>query len=279
MNNELQNKEQMQDEELYALLDRALNDDRLQVSEELIQKTMQRVKEEADHKVISINRTGGKRYRWISYAGMAAAAALVLFVGIKTAGSGGFSVNDVKPESMSARLAEPENGDGNALKAAEGGATIMEDTADCVYFYSVSEESEAKEPSDASERGVFQGLTDEDGTEKSSDARGYHTAVLPEALRNSLFGSNYEKTAMAECWELNRRGGNWQEDLMEELSRGTVEQGLPEEGAYDYVLTCGDGTVQTVKAETALDLIVRIETESGILWGFFGETVRTYWEG
>ena len=53
-----------------------------------------------------------------------------------------------------------------------------------------------------------------------------------------------------------------------------MEKELPEEGEYNYALCRDDGTVKNIAVETPLDLVVRIETESGELWGFFGENVR-----
>ena len=69
-----QNTDEMQDEELYALLDRAMETERLCVSEELIQKTLKRVAEEESTKVVSFDTARKKKLSPVKYAGVAAAA-------------------------------------------------------------------------------------------------------------------------------------------------------------------------------------------------------------
>ena len=54
MDKAIQNNEELQDDELYALLDKAWETEKLCVSEELIQKTLKRAAEETDSKVISM---------------------------------------------------------------------------------------------------------------------------------------------------------------------------------------------------------------------------------
>jgi hypothetical protein len=67
------------EEELYALLDKAMEDERLCVSEELIQKTLKRVEESPAS--TGVHHKSKNYSRLIRWGSVAAAAVLVVFVG------------------------------------------------------------------------------------------------------------------------------------------------------------------------------------------------------
>ncbi|MBQ8548564.1 MAG: hypothetical protein IJ427_08700, partial [Lachnospiraceae bacterium] len=71
MDKAIQDNTELQDEELYALLDKAWEAERLCVSEELIQKTLKRVAEETDTKVISFETAKKRKMSPMKYAGVA----------------------------------------------------------------------------------------------------------------------------------------------------------------------------------------------------------------
>ena len=268
---------QMQDDELYALLDSVMEDERLKVREDLIQTTLQRVKEEESKKEIPVKSFAGKRYRILSYAGMAAAAVLVLFVGVKTINNGGFTGNNMKADSVAE---SPARGDNSSILADSIENGDVMDGADGTgnWWYSTKDDAESEAMDADSPMEPFPSVSEK--TETSGSSTKVCSAVeLSGSLREMLFGSGYEQVATAKCWEFRKREGDWQEELQEELYKGAVEQGFPAEGDYSYELCCDDGTVWNVKAEFPLDLVVRIERRGGVLWGCFGKTVRVYWEG
>lgn len=269
---------QMQDEELYALLDSVMEDERLTVREDLIQATLQRAKEEAG--VIPVKKSGRKVYRILSYAGMAAAAVLVLFVGIKTGSNGGFTGNSPKAESVADGLLY-ERGDGmltaDRIESEQAGGKNGSETN--MYFPTADDAdgTELQEPMEAAPDAAVPEWEKADITDRS-EAVAYSCRVkIAEEFRDALSGTEYEPTEnAAECWMFGQRQENWQEELRKAIEACIVEKGLPEEGDYAYTLTCEDGSLRGITATAPLDLIVRIQTESGELWGLFGETVRVY---
>lgn len=117
-----------QDEELYALLEKAMSSEpRLTVSEELIQKTLKRVEETSGESGLK-EKSYQKFYRPLRYACVAAAAVLVVVVGVKTIGNGRFSANDNAMEAELAPDAAMRNG------SVDGTMSIAE--------YSTAEEAE-----------------------------------------------------------------------------------------------------------------------------------------
>ncbi len=270
---------QMQDDELYALLDSVMEDERLQVREDLIQATLQRVKEEEKAEVIPMKKSGGKKYRMLSYAGMAAAAALVLFVGIKTINNGGFTGSNMKAESV-ADSPLYMNGD-HLITADRIESEKSESRADGKkdWYYSVADDAdgaEMQEPSDLAPNVVVPEAKEEEIPERGGDRITSNRVKLSADLQKMLSGEDKGETIWAECFVLRQRKGNWQEELLKIIEACAIEGELPAEGEYCYALVCEDGSFGNINAESPLDLIVRIETESGELWGLFGENVRVY---
>lgn len=271
---------QMQDEELYALLDSVMEDERLTVREDLIQTTLQRVKEE-EAGLIPVKKSGRKLYRILSYAGMAAAAVLVLFVGVTTVNNGGFTGKNMKAESIadSSQYMDGSNlltADGIESEKSESGAEGKKH-----WYYSVADDAdgvELQEPADMAPNAVAPEEKEEDIPERGGDVLTSDRVMLSAGLQKILSGTDEEETVWAECFVIGQRKGNWQEELRRIIEACAVEGDLPAEGQYSYALVCADGSFGNINADGPLDLIVRIETESGELWGLFGETVRVYQE-
>ena len=100
MDNLLQNQDEMQDEELYALLDKALGAERLCVSEALIQKTLKRVAEEDNSKVISFEKAAKRKLPAVKYVSVAAAALFVVVLGVGVLRGGVTAGDSVQMEAV-----------------------------------------------------------------------------------------------------------------------------------------------------------------------------------
>lgn len=269
---------QMRDDELYALLDSVMEDDRLKVREDLIQATLQRAKEE-DAEMIPISKSGGKKYRILSYAGMAAAAVLVLLVGINTVNNGGFGGKNMKAESMADSSQHKNSGNLLTADSVQSEAAGSKTDGKKEWFYSVADDADGtewEEPSDMMPDAVDPEATEENIPERGGNVVTSDRVQLSAGLQKMLSGTDKEETVWAECFVLRQRKGNWQEELLKVIEACAIEGELPTEGKYSYALVCADGTFGNIIAESPLDLIVRIETESDELWGLFGETVRVY---
>ena len=111
------------DEELYALLEKAMEEEpRLQVSEELIQKTLKRVEETPEESGLK-EKSYKKFYLPLRYACVAAAAVLVLAVGIKTIGNGGFFADDSAKMEAEAPESNLRNSMDGTMEMAEYSTT------------------------------------------------------------------------------------------------------------------------------------------------------------
>lgn len=275
-----QNTDEMQDEELYALLDRAMETERLCVSEELIQKTLQRVAEEESTKVVSFDTARKKKLSPVKYAGVAAAALLVVF-GARALGGQKFMTSDMIMEATE-RAAAPRNATEVQDKAAEEPfSTNSGALADDVYYsksetlsdlsYGVPEEPAA----DAVESEVL-----------TADSRDGNVAMtgtkvaLSNTLSEALTGAGMAPTGTeAEYWELVVREESWEKALKQALAAGEYfEKELPQSGSYCYVLDCKDGSRRQIRSERPLEAIVCLETEKGTLWGLYGNGTTFYME-
>ncbi len=261
MDARLQGNNEMQEEELYALLDKAWETDRLCVSEELIQKTLKRVAEE-DTKVISFEKAAKKKLSPIKYVSVAAAAVFVLAIGMSTLGRSGLMNDKAQMEAAC------DNASRKTEHAAsyDGEALAEQDSVSGDWHYSVSDSTNGM---------VADMAEDVDARGSKSVLRG-ETMVLSGRLEETLTDAEMAPVSQkAECWEFVYREELWEEELLRCLEAVQVfETGLPENGAYSYVLGCEDGSRETIHCEEPLDLIVCIKTTKGTLWGLYGETVR-----
>lgn len=272
MDNRMQKREELQDEEIYALLDKAMEDERLCVSEALIQKTLQRVKEESEAEVIPVRKRTGKTYRIMQYTGVVAAAALLLIVGSRVlSGTGGTSeraqMDAVQDNSVrSYEKSAEQNGIGEVVT---DGMVEFEysSMADSVMAQSTAQQEAAVEPAE------------EPKSEKEIVYRGVSVEItnkLQEVIAAVVGG---QATGNAECWEFVHRETDWQEELLHQLESGTYpKDALLNEGTYGYELLREDGSVFGLMSEEPLDVIVGIRTEQGTVWCLLGKQVRLYLE-
>ena len=282
MDNLMQNRDEMQDEELYALLDKSFDTERLCVSEELIQKTLKRVAETGDSKVISFEKAAKRKLPAVKYISVAAAALFVAVLGVGVLRGGTFS-SDTKMEAAYDNMGQNAGAKPGIISESSG--ILAADSADGnkVYYHSTNdaqdmttevEENEAvvKEDRGASKtnaNGVDKGLLECDTVSISTELTEALTAVGAEPVSGE-----------AEYWEFVQRDTIWEKELFRELAAAMDVFGelLPETGAYSYSLECSDGSRRAIHCEYPLDGIVRIETAKGTLWGLLGEKTRFYAE-
>ncbi len=264
MDTRLQDNNEMQEEELYALLDKAWETDRLCVSEDLIQKTLKRVAEE-DTKVISFEKAAKRKLSPMKYVSVAAAAVFVLAIGMSTLGRGGFMNDNAQMEATydkTGRTAE------NAA-SYDGEALAEQDSTPADLQYSSTSDSVNGMLADA--------VVEEDAETRGSESvlRG-GVVALSERMTETLTDAEMAPMSKeAECWEFVHREESWEDELLRCLEAVQVfETDLPESGAYSYLLGCEDGSRETIQSKEPLDLIVCIKTTRGTIWGLYGETVR-----
>ena len=268
MDARLQGNNEMQVEELYALLDKAWESDRLCVSEDLIQKTLKRVAEE-DTKVISYEKAAKRKLSPMKYVSVAAAAVFVLVIGVSTLGRSG-ALND--SVQMEATYDKPGRTAGRA-ESYDGGDSVEMHSASADWEYSSVSDSVNGMTAPVTEG------TENDSRGGSSVLRG-STVALSGRLTDVLTArGTIPISENAECWEFVYLEERWEEALLCSMAAAEkFEDGLPAGGAYSYVLGCEDGSRETIHSEEALDLIVCIKTTEGTIWGLYGESVHFYME-
>lgn len=285
MDNLTQNPAEMQDEELYALLNKALVTERLCVSEELIQKTLKRVAEE-DSKVVSFEKAAKRKLPAIKYISVAAAALFVAVIGIGVVRSGSFSGDSVEMEATYG-ISAPES-KGLLADVADGaGLSVAENKDDSStqsqYYYStngvgdMSADAVESEAVVQEDRGMPKATDDTDVVEF---LEGRTVTISPELMEILAAVGAEPVSGNAEYWEFVQREESWETDLYKELAAATDVFGepLPENGTYSYKLDCKDGITQLICCDYPLDGIVRVETGKGTLWGLLGESARFYAE-
>ena len=281
MDNLMQNQDEMQEEELYALLDKALGAERLSVSEELIQKTLQRVAAEEDSKVISFEKAAKRKLPAVKYISVAAAALFVAVIGVGVLRGGDVSMDSAEMEAVYDNAGR-KPGLLTADTAESGGLSVVDNADDVTqYYYSINSPGDMNAVA-PEEEAVLQ---EDRGMSKSDDynenlLEGTYV-VLSSELAEALTAVGAEPVSgEAEYWEFVQREETWEKDLFRELAAAMDVFGeqLPEDGTYSYSLICGDGRTHLIKASYPLDGIVRLETEQGVLWGLLGEKARFYAE-
>ena len=282
MDNLLQNRDEMQDEELYALLDKALDTERLCVSEDLIQKTLRRVAEEDNSKVISFEKAAKRKLPAVKYISVAAAALFVVVLGVGVLRGGVTAGDSVQMEAVY------DNGAGNkglmtADKTESAGLSVA-DSADGVtqFYYSTNgaeDISDAVEVAPEGDAVVQEDRGRPQATAKNENVLEGTVTILSAELAEALTAIGAEP-GEAEYWEFVQRDTTWEKELFRELAAAMDVFGetLPESGAYSYSLECANGNGKTIYCAYPLDGIVRIETSKGVLWGLLGDTARFYTE-
>lgn len=283
MDNLMQNQDEMQDEELYALLDKALGTERLCVSEELIQKTLKRVAEAEDSKVVSFETARKRKIPAMKYISVAAAALFVAVLGLGVLRSGGFSKDSVEMEATydnAARKSESllaDAVDGTGLSVVGN----KDDSSNHSYHYS-STNGDGDMTADVAEGEAV--VQEDRGMPKESEEKESVLECTSEVVSVKVTEAlaavgMVPVSGKAEYWEFVQSEISWEEDLFRHVAAmQTFDEPLPENGDYSYSLLCKDGSVQMICCAYPLDGIVRIETSGGTLWGLVGEDVRFYTE-
>ncbi len=280
MDNLMQKQDKMQEEELYALLDKAMDTERLCVSEELIQKTLKRVAEAEDSKVISFEKAAKRKLPAVKYVSVAAAALFVAVLGVGVL-RGGVASKDVQMEATyenasgkaDSLLADAVDGRGLSVADSKNGSTQ--------YYYSTGDASDMSDDTVESETAVKEERDVPMPNEVSMSLLEGTVTVISADLTEALTAVGAELVSgEAEYWEFVQRETTWEKELFRELAAAmdVFENPLPESGEYRYVLGCNDGSRQIIFCEFPLDGIVRVETKKGVLWGLLGEKTRFYSE-
>ena len=283
MDNLLQDNE-MQDEELYALLDKALEtDSRLCVSEELIQKTLKRAAEEKDTKVVSFEAAAKKKLSPMKYMGIAVAAVFVAVLGVNAFGNGGLLADKAQMEATADRM-ERKTNEAGFLYDGNGAGIATADSADAPenksYHNRAGNEpdSEAETQTSVLSESPKENQTDNMKSEDMSEVvdgaveMSATTVKLSERVAGVLKDAGMAPVFDdAECWEFADTEADWERELLNCLAAGVLWGNQPPEyGAYRYVLTGKENAQYVMEYNEPLDLIVRIETEQGTLWGLLG---------
>lgn len=270
MNNGMQEQDEMQEKELYALLEQALTQERLCVSEELIQKTLKRIEEQGT--VQRMPEHTRRNNVWMRYASVAAAAMLVVALGIGMRGGIGKNnaSNEAMPEMAAERTEESVKSEYStrrttAEKKAGTSGNVVEADSETVTYSNGSEDlMDAQEPQETC-------IVYLEGTEVCIPGVWEKTeaedTVVPETKKD------------AEYWEFVDTEADWQAELMERLAETEAEEYLPlGTGDYEYALACHDGSRRIIGFREPLERIVKIPTEQGVIWCLFGEELYLYRE-
>lgn len=271
MNKNLQTENEMQDDELYALLDSAMAEDRLCVSEDLIQRTLQRVKEE--NKPVTVT-TRKPRYRaLVQYAGVAAAALLIVFVGSNVIKN----MNTKSAADMEAPRAEASNSAGNkkhyysTADSVDGenvptAEDVMSDDKSDTPRDGIAYTQNENETSVPAERDV-----PKDAENTAEAYFGSEELLLSDEFYEFLKKGGYEpEDKTAECWDYAEEAENTEAQMTELLLNGTVIEGLSTIGSYRYEISDGAGNQEIIVSDLPVDRIIRIPTATGYLWFLLG---------
>lgn len=274
----LQDDKELQDEELYALLDKALESDRLCVSEELIQKTLRRVEAESASGVVSLEQKRKRKYPFMRYACVAAAAMLVLAVGVRTFSGKKFAAEDARKEATA-----------DGMYSNSGANGFMQDSA---VYPSEQSESDAvawrDDTDDGAGRGDYQySKSERDGhpnaatdlSEEECTPLTGSTENVSERVVTALTELGFAITdSEADYWEFVQREDFWETELLRRLVACDFDKGYAQEGSYSYELVDKAGRMYTVNCEEPLDAVAGFSTENGRLWILFGRNVSLFEE-
>jgi len=271
---------EMQDEELYALLDKALEtDSRLCVSEDLIQRTLKRAAEETDTRVISFESAAKRKISPMKYVGVAVAALFVAVLGVSAIRNGGFVADDVQMEATADRAGSKSSEAGIRYDTSEA-STALVNNADAVdgrcHYSRSGDDSDLEILTDKNVQLVAPEENPAETTNAETGGGVVEMSAVTVELSQMLAGV-LKDAGMApvsdtmECWEFAEAETDWERELLNCLAAGALwGNQRPEYGTYRYVLEGKGGTSYVTEYREPLDLIVRIETEKGALWGLLG---------
>ena len=287
MDKAIQDNKELQAEELYALLDKAWETEpRLCVSEELIQKTLKRAAEETDNKVVSFETAKKRSISPVKYMGVAVAALFVAVVGVRMLGNGGFVAKDAQMEAAPGNMAS----ESESVAAYDGSGLGIQtmDSADAEekkwYSSRSGNGADLHADADADKEDVFE-ASEENHADVSADVQvteiekgtvemSAMTVTLSQRLADVLKDAGMTSVSgEAECFEFAATDADWERELLNCLAAGELwDNGRPEDyGTYRYVLESTDEVRYEIEYREPLDMILRIETEKGTLWGLLGE--------
>lgn len=237
-----------QDDELYALLEKAVSDERLCVSGELIQKTLRRVQDGAEKK------PSRRYFVTLRYAYAAAAALLAVVAGGVFFNRGGFIGGTKQSELLSGR-----DNAGSPARMVSEGDTLMPPGAsggEAAQNYKVQVDG-------------IDVLADYLKTD-DADSWSSERFAVSEEFTAALAAAGYTVLAKeAEYWEHTKTtedaedGNIGKTDRKQEIISalyGAVPCGTEE----------GEG-IEEVPSGTPLHAAVKIETGQGVLWILLGE--------
>ncbi len=245
-----QERKMEQDDELYALLEKAVSDERLCVSGELIQKTLRRVQDGAEKK------PSRRYFVTLRYACAAAAALLAVVAGGVFLNRGGFPGGTKQSELCP----EQDSSGGPSMMLAEnkGDTRIVQGDA----------EGESVQNYEIQKAGT-DGLVGSPGAESADDWR-MECFDVPEELTAALAAVGYTVSAReAEYWEHTKTT-----EAAEDESIGEIDRKQEIISALYGAVPCGteEGEgIEEVSYGTPLYAAVRIETGQGVLWILLGE--------
>lgn len=245
-----QERKMEQDDELYALLEKAVSDERLCVSGELIQKALRRVQDGAEKKP-------SKRYFvTLRYACAAAAALLAVVAGGVFLNRGGFlggtKQSELCPEQDNSgspvRMLQENNVDGLVPQVGAEGEMIQN------HGIPLTKDNDIAD------------------SQKPSAEAGWSVErfAVPEELTEALVAAGYTVSAEeAEYWEPAK-----ETDAAEEGSIGKSDRKQEIISALYGAVPCvteGEAGTEGFSPDIPLYAAVRIETGQGVLWILLGE--------
>jgi hypothetical protein len=204
---------------------------------------------------------------------------LVVALGVGVFGNGGFVVKDTQMEATADGAGYKSNGMSTHYDRSEAGIATA-DSADVPgdkWHYSRSGDGEDLEiltdknvqlVAPEENRGADAEVREEmDMVEMSAI-----TVELSQMLSGVLKDAGMAPVSHdAECWEFAAVETDWERELLNCLAAGELwGNQCPDDGTYRYVLESKDDVRYVMEYNEPLDLIVRIETEQGALWGLLG---------
>lgn len=271
-----------EDEELYALLDTALQDETISVSEELIQKTLRRAKEET---VAAPQKKKFGCRAILPYSGMVAAAALVLILGGRViAGRGGFTSEFAAENSGSAiqkadQIAyEGKSGGNDFVKAApesDSNSCSMADGFNGKKWFQENGESKGREETANASNDVPVTAADQNFQAEQEGVRltcGEKYFFSEELLRTAENTGYRLQSYGAVTWLAEEGTGvDWNTELTEYLKENG-DEAFAAAGTI-FVGIAGDNQL-IVWAEDDVKAAVFLETERGDFWAVMGDTLQ-----
>lgn len=265
-----------EEEELYALLDAALQDDTISVSEELIQKTLQRANEEVS--TIAYG-SGKKRFiysRFLPYGTMAAAAVLVLFLGGRALGGMRNSTPQSNTEFMQGMLGS-KNAEATADSVSGGSNYETATAAEADGLGNGGKDSFWQNGANSAE------VVEKDGRQEKPDAivsaeervwlYAAESYVLAEEVCEQFRMMGYGLLEnLGKQWFLTQNTEADWNTLLSEMLRTNGTELFETAETLEVVMQDTDGMM--VLGTKQPQAMIFLKTEQGEFWAVAGETIR-----